>query len=58
MVPRPRQTPENQLIADVVVHAAIVFCGKDNLDILKPFNAIINSPKDLKVLFLFLFIIM
>ena len=52
MVPRPNQSPENKLIADVIVHAAIVFCGKDNFEILKPFNVIINSPADLKVSFL------
>ena len=48
MMPTPRQTPENRLLADVVVHAAVVFCGKENLEILKPFNEILASPANLK----------
>ncbi len=49
MIPGPQQTPENLLLADVVVHSAIVFNGMD-LDILRPFNAIVNSPAELKVI--------
>ena len=49
MIPGPQQTPENLLLADVVVHSAIVFNGM-GLDILKPFNAIVNSPAELKVI--------
>ncbi len=48
MIPGPQQTPENLLLAEVVVHSAIVFNGM-GLDILKPFNAIVNHPGDLKV---------
>ncbi len=51
MIPGPQQTRENPLLlADVVVHSAIAFNGMD-LDILKPFNAIVNSPAELKVVF-------
>ena len=49
MIPIPQQTPENLLLADVVVHSAIVFSGM-GLDILKPFTAIVNSPAELKVI--------
>ncbi len=45
MIPGPQQTPENLLLADVVVHSAIVFNGMD----LYPFNTIMNSPANLKV---------
>ena len=49
MIPGPQQTPENLLLADVVVHSAIVFNGMV-LDILKPFKVIVNSPGDLKAI--------
>ena len=46
MIPGPQQTPENLLIADVVVHSVIVFNGMG----LDPFNTIMNSPVNLKVM--------
>ena len=51
MIPRPEQNPENRLLSDVVVHAAVVFSGKDS-EILKPFFHILNAPGDLKVVYL------
>ena len=49
MIPSPNQSTEDRLISDVIVHAAVIFCGKSSLDILKPFKAIMNNPSDLKV---------
>ena len=50
MIPKPGQNPENRLLSDVVVHAAVVFSGKD-LEILKPFFHILNTPANLKVVY-------
>ena len=49
MLPTPRQNPQNRILADVIVHAGIVFNSKSALQILQPFVKILNTPGDLKV---------
>ena len=49
MLPFPRQNPQNRILADVIVHAAIVFKSNSALKILQPFVKMLSSPGDLKV---------
>lgn len=49
MIPSSSQSIEDRLFADVVVHAVTVFIGNSNLDILQPFNKLLEDPGQLQV---------
>ena len=51
MTLRPGMNPQNRLLTDLVVHAAIII-QSSNKKLLTPFIQMINSPAELKVMIL------
>ena len=49
MTLKPGMSPQNRLLTDVVIHAAIVMQSSSK-KLLAPFTQMINSPAELKVL--------
>ena len=49
MQPKVGQSPQDRMITEVVVHAAITFQAKRTLDVMQPFIKLLYSPGELKV---------